>query len=178
MMGKQIEQWQLAKPAVRSAKGVVAAQNFRAAEVGAQVLRGGGNAVDAAVATAFALGVVEPWMSGLGGVGYMMVYLAAERRTHLVDFAAIAPKTLDPAAYPLTGQGTDSDLFGWPEVEGGHNVHGPLAIGAPGAVAGFALALEMGARLEDLAETIHAHPTQSEGVQEAALKALGAAIHG
>ncbi len=44
--------------------------------------------------------------------------------------------------------------------------------------AGFALALEMGARLEDLAETIHAHPTQSEGVQEAALKALGAAIHG
>jgi dihydrolipoamide dehydrogenase len=43
--------------------------------------------------------------------------------------------------------------------------------------AGFALALEMGARLEDLAETIHAHPTQSEGVQEAAMKALGAAIH-
>jgi len=44
--------------------------------------------------------------------------------------------------------------------------------------AGFALALEMGARLEDLAETIHAHPTQSEGLQEASLKALGMAIHG
>lgn len=44
--------------------------------------------------------------------------------------------------------------------------------------AGFALALEMGARLEDIADTIHAHPTQSEGLQESCLKALGRAIHG
>ncbi len=141
-MGQQIEQWQIAKPAVRAAGGVVAAQNARAAAVGAEVLRGGGNAVDAAVATAFALAVVEPWMSGLGGGGYMMVHLAAERRTQLVDFAMIAPRALDPAAYPLTGMGTDSDLFGWPEVAGARNVHGPLAIAAPGAVDGLGLALE------------------------------------
>jgi dihydrolipoamide dehydrogenase len=43
--------------------------------------------------------------------------------------------------------------------------------------AGFALALEMGARLEDIAGTIHAHPTQSEAFQEAALRALGRAVH-
>ncbi|NVJ69079.1 MAG: dihydrolipoyl dehydrogenase, partial [Alphaproteobacteria bacterium] len=43
--------------------------------------------------------------------------------------------------------------------------------------AAFSLALEMGARLEDIAGTIHAHPTQSEGFQEAALKALGHALH-
>ena len=145
-MGQKIEQWQITKPAVRAAGGVVAAQNVRAAAVGAEVLRGGGNAVDAAVATAFALAVVEPWMSGLGGGGYMMVHLAgreaAEGRTQLVDFAMIAPRALDPAAYPLTGKGTDSDLFGWPEVAGARNVRGPLAIAAPGAVDGLGLALE------------------------------------
>jgi gamma-glutamyltranspeptidase/glutathione hydrolase len=141
-MGQSIERWVVEKPAVSSEKGVVAAQNGRAAELGAEVLRAGGNAVDAALATAFALAVLEPWMSGLGGGGYMMVYSAAEGRVHLVDFSMVAPRALDPAAYPLTGGGTDSDLFGWPEVEGGRNVHGPLAIATPGAVAGFALALE------------------------------------
>src|SRR3546814_1406817 len=62
------------KEAVRSAHGVVAAQNQKAADIGAAVLRTGGNAVDAAVATAFALGALEPWMSGIGGCGYMMVW--------------------------------------------------------------------------------------------------------
>ncbi len=141
-MAGQIEQWQISKPVVRSPRGVVAAQNFRAAEVGVEVLRAGGNAVDAAVAAGFALAVVEPWMSGLGGGGYMTIYLAAERRVHVVDFAMIAPKALDPAAYPLTGGGPDLDLFGWPEVEGGRNVKGPLAVATPGAVDGFGLALE------------------------------------
>jgi dihydrolipoamide dehydrogenase len=60
-----------------------------------------------------------------------------------------------------------------------HIVLGVQAVG--GGVselsAGFSLALEMGARLEDIAGTIHAHPTQSEAVLEAALKALGHAIH-
>ncbi len=60
-----------------------------------------------------------------------------------------------------------------------HLLLGIQAVGAGIAElsAGFALALEMGARLEDIAATIHAHPTQSEGVQEAAFKALGHAIH-
>ncbi len=137
-----LEQWQITKPAVRSDQGVVAAQNAQAAAVGAEVLRSGGNAVDAAVATAFALSVLEPWMSGLGGGGYMLVYLAAERRVHAVDFAMIAPRALDPAAFPLVGGGRDRDLFGWPAVEGERNVAGPLAIAAPGAVDGFGLALE------------------------------------
>ena len=59
------------KTVCRSAGGIVAAQHRVAAEVGAQVLSTGGNAVDAAIATSFAIGVVEPWMSGLAGGGAM-----------------------------------------------------------------------------------------------------------
>jgi dihydrolipoamide dehydrogenase len=60
-----------------------------------------------------------------------------------------------------------------------HLVLGVQAVGAGVSElsAAFALAVEMGARLEDIAGTIHAHPTQSEGFQEAALKALGQALH-
>ncbi len=136
-----IEQWELRKPPTRAAGGVVAAQSVRAAEVGAAVLSDGGNAVDAAVATAMALAVAEPWMSGLGGCGYMMVYRAADRTVHVVDFGCLSPAGLDPAAYPLAEGAVDDDLFGWPEVAEGRNVHGPLSIAVPGSVDGLALAL-------------------------------------
>ncbi len=53
------------KSVIKSPHGIVAAQSRAAAAVGAQVLAAGGNAVDAAVATGFAIGVVEPWMNGL-----------------------------------------------------------------------------------------------------------------
>ncbi|MGY4411909.1 gamma-glutamyltranspeptidase [Bradyrhizobium sp. LB7.1] len=55
------------KPAVTSKGGIVASQSRRAAEVGAQVLAAGGDCVDAIVATTFALNVLEPWNSGMGG---------------------------------------------------------------------------------------------------------------
>ena len=137
-----IEQWQITKPVVRADRGIVAAQNARAAAIGAEVLRAGGNAVDAAVATGFALCALEPWMSGLGGGGYMLVYLAEQGCVHAVDFAMVAPRSLSPAAFPLAGGGRDRDLFGWPAVEGERNVAGPLSIATPGAVDGFGLALE------------------------------------
>ena len=69
------------KAALRTGQGVVAAQHRRAAEVGAKVLAGGGDAVDAAIATSFALGVLEPWMSGIGGGGAMVLYRATESNT-------------------------------------------------------------------------------------------------
>ncbi len=137
-----IENWQISKPVARSPRGVVAAQNWRAAQVGAEILEAGGNAVDAAVATACALAVAEPWMSGLGGCGYMVVHSAAAQSVQVVDFGTVAPRALDPAAYPLSSEaGADHDLFGWPGVEGAGNVRGPLSLGVPGSVAGFALAL-------------------------------------
>src|SRR6266545_5655767 len=118
------QNWQVRKPAARSRRGVVASQHRVAAEVGAEMLAAGGNAVDAAVAAGFALAAVEPWNSGLGGIGYMLVYLAKENRVEVVDFGPVSPRGLDPASYPLSG-GYTTDLFTWPTVQDDRNVHGP-----------------------------------------------------
>ncbi|HUA52053.1 MAG TPA: gamma-glutamyltransferase [Candidatus Sulfotelmatobacter sp.] len=135
------DRWQLRKPAVTSRRGLVAAQHPEAARVGAEILARGGNAVDAAIATAFALGTTEPWMSGLGGGGIMLIYRADERQVHAVDYTMNAPKRLDPKRYPTVG-GVDDGLFGWPVVEDERNQLGYESIAVPGAVAGFALARE------------------------------------
>jgi len=127
------------KPAVRSTGGIVAAQHRRAAEVGARVLARGGNAVDAAIATSFALGVLEPWMSGPGGGGAMVVRMAGEDRVSVVDFAMRAPAALDPADYPLDG-GLSTGLFPWPTVVEDRNARGATAIAVPGLVDGMGVA--------------------------------------
>ncbi len=138
---RPIETWTIAKPAVESANGLVASQHHVASDIGAAVLAAGGNAVDAAATTSLAIGTVEPWMSGLGGGGFMLVYLAAEDRVHAVDFGMVAPRKLDPADYPLTGD-TASDLFGWPAVHDDRNLRGFASMAIPGYVAGIALAAE------------------------------------
>ena len=140
-IGGTIETWQIRKPAVESRHGIVASQHFEASQIGARVLAEGGNAVDAAVAAGVAIGTVEPWMSGLGGGGHMLVYLAAENRAFDVDFGMRAPRALNPDDYPLVS-GTDSDLFGWPAVLDNRNVVGPYSFAVPGFVAGMATALE------------------------------------
>jgi hypothetical protein len=71
---------QVRKPAVVSKGGIVAAQSGKAAEVGAEVLAVGGDCVDAVVSTTFALGVLEPWMSSVGGGGAMVLYRARDDR--------------------------------------------------------------------------------------------------
>jgi len=138
------ETWEITKPAVTSSGGLVASHHHEASAIGAEVLASGGNAVDAAVATGMAIGVLEPWMSGIGGCGYMMVYEAETGRCHAVDFGTIAPRSLDPADYPLEDSAgdTDDDLFGWPRVVGDCNVQGPLSIAVPTQVAGLGAALE------------------------------------
>jgi gamma-glutamyltranspeptidase/glutathione hydrolase len=125
------------KPAVTSKGGIVAAQSSRAAHVGAEVLAAGGDCVDAVIATTFALGVLEPWMSGLGGGGAMVLYRAREGRYEVIDYGMRAPASLDPADYPLTGDGAASDIFPWPRVKDDRNIHGPGSIAVPGVVAGM-----------------------------------------
>ncbi|WP_413204250.1 gamma-glutamyltransferase [Rhodospirillum sp. A1_3_36] len=131
---------QVRKVVVPARGGVVAAQHRRAAEVGAEVLAAGGDAIDAAVATSFAIGVVEPWMSGPAGGGAMVIWRAAERRAETVFFGMRSPRSLDPAAFPLEGSGRASDLFPWASVVEDRNVSGPLSIAVPGTVAGMGLA--------------------------------------
>ncbi len=137
----ETQNWQVRKPAARSRRGIVASQHRLAAEVGAETLAAGGNAVDAAVAAGFALSAIEPWNSGLGGIGYMLVYLAKENRVEVVDFGPVSPRALDPADFPLSG-GLAGDLFAWPAVVEDRNVHGPLSFALPGEVDGLGLALE------------------------------------
>ena len=132
------ETWSIRKSVVHTSGGLVAAQHVGAAEVGADVLAADGNAVDAALATSLALGVLEPWMSGLGGGGVMIV-AKAEGGADAIDFGMVAPARLDPAAYPLV-EGRDDELFGWPAVLERRNLLGPLSIAVPGQAAGLALA--------------------------------------
>ena len=135
-----VQNWQVRKPLARSRNGIVATQNKIAGAAGVKILNAGGNAVDAAVATGLALAAVEPWNSGLGGVGFMLVYLAKEKKVHVVDFGPISSRNVNPADFPLTG-GFTTDLFTWPTVKDDRNVHGPNSIAVPGHVDGMATAL-------------------------------------
>lgn len=138
-----IETWSLSKPAVTGRRGVVASQNVEASQVGAAVLEAGGNAIDAAVATALALCVAEPWMSGLGGGGFAVVHHAKTGATKVVDFGMIAPRGLDPATYAIDEKRVaPADLFGWPAVVEDRNLAGYHSIAVPGSCAGYATLLE------------------------------------
>jgi gamma-glutamyltranspeptidase / glutathione hydrolase len=130
------------KRVVATPAGVVASQHKRAAQVGASVLAAGGDAVDAAVATSFALGVVEPWMSGMAAGGCMVLWRADEQRAHVVNYGMRSPRELDPKDYPLAGAGRSSDLFPWEAVVGDRNVQGATAVAVPGVVSGMGIAHE------------------------------------
>ena len=134
------------KRVVAARGGIVAAQHKRAAQVGASILETGGDAVDAAVATSFALGVVEPWMSGIAAGGCMLVWRAGEAKPCAIDYGMRSPAELDPAHYPIVG-GLAPDLFAWPRVKDDRNVQGAAAVAVPGVVAGMALAHERYGRL-------------------------------
>ena len=128
----------VAKTVIETEHGVVAAQHSLAARAGAEVLAAGGDAVDAAVATSFAIGVLEPWMSGPAGGGAMLLWRAGEGRAHAINHGMRSPAALDPADYPLAGTGrTASDLFPWEAVVDDRNLEGATAVAVPGVVDGL-----------------------------------------
>ena len=125
------------KTVIESKHGVVASQHRRAAEAGAAALAAGGDAVDAAIATSFALGVVEPWMSGPAGGGGLMLWRADEGKAYALNYGMRSPAELQVADYPLTGTGKSNNLFPWDSVEGDRNIQGATAIAVPGLVDGM-----------------------------------------
>ena len=139
------QHWQVTKPAARGRRGVVASQSRAAAEAGIAILEAGGNAADAAVGMAFALAAMEPWNSGLGGIGFAQL-AAPGKPAQTLDFGPVSPAGLDPSAFPMTGR-MKQDLFSWPEVEGDRNIHGPLSFVIPSAVAGYAALHEAHGRM-------------------------------
>jgi gamma-glutamyltranspeptidase/glutathione hydrolase len=134
-------EWYISRLEARGRGGMVAAKTAGAAEAGAEILRKGGNAVDAAVATAFAAAVVEPWMNGIGGGGYMVVHAPGDDPA-VVEYPMVAPAGARPEMFPLSGAGVDEGLFGWPSVVDNANVWGYKSVAVAGTTAGLAAALE------------------------------------
>ncbi len=115
--------------------GAVAAGHPLTARVGAQVLEGGGNAVDACVAAAFASGVTESPLTGPGSGGFMLIHRASNRSTRVADFFVCAPGL--GSIRPRGGAMQDVDLsFGDSEMTQIFRI-GPASCAVPGTVAGL-----------------------------------------
>ena len=91
------------RPVVMGKNGMVCAGHPLAAQAGMAVLQKGGNAIDAAIATAAALNVVEPNMSGIGGDGYIMVYNKAQNKIDICNATGAAPYATELAWYQANG---------------------------------------------------------------------------
>ena len=122
------------KTEARSTGGMVATKDIHATKAGLQMLEMGGNAVDAAVAACFAIGVVEPWSCGIGGGGYMVYQLGD--RGGVIGFPMKGPLDAAPDMYEFTGEAAVGN-FGWPGVVNNENLEGFRSIAVPGAVAGL-----------------------------------------
>ncbi|HXI54653.1 MAG TPA: gamma-glutamyltransferase [Polyangia bacterium] len=113
-------------PPWRAAHAAVASDHPSASQAGWSRLRAGGNAIDAACATALALGVVHPFASGMGGGGFAVIYVAKEHKAYALDFRERAPAAIRPEMYLREGK-ADPIL----------STQGGLAAGVPGEVRGL-----------------------------------------
>ena len=108
------------RPPATGRRGMVASGSQHATIAGLRALQAGGNAVDAAVAVAAGLNVAEPFMSGMGGVGIGLVYMATEGKTRTINFSGHAPNDIDPSGM------TRADME-----------YGPLSMLVPGNIGGW-----------------------------------------
>ncbi len=135
------EQWKINKKALHSENGIVSSQNWIASAIGADVMARGGNAIDAAVACAFALNIVEPWMCGLGGSGYILIWLEKTKTIKAIDFQGVLPEKISIEDYKIDPTIPNS-IMGFPGVKNEDNVIGYKSITVPGAVSGLSKALK------------------------------------
>lgn len=117
----------------RHRRGAVAADSTVASEAGIEIMKAGGNAVDAAIATALTLCVTRPYSCGLGGGGFMLVFDPATGEATALDFRETCPSGIGPETYvdrPPTASGYDPSMYGG------------LAAAVPGEIAGLVAAHE------------------------------------
>ncbi|HUD00455.1 MAG TPA: gamma-glutamyltransferase, partial [Candidatus Polarisedimenticolaceae bacterium] len=108
------------------ANGLVVSDSPLATKAGMEMLDRGGNAIDAAIATAYALAVVDQASSGIGGGGFMIIYETKDRRAHALDFRETAPEGARKELYIKEGKAVPS-----------LSLTGALAVAVPGEVAGL-----------------------------------------
>ena len=129
--------WSFAKRAEPTRSGLVTARHPLAAAAGRELLRAGGNAVDAAIATILATGVVHPFATGLGGGGLLTVCGPDDgAASQTLDYRAEAPAAASPTCFELAGE-PSVGLLGWAGVAGRANEIGPRSVGVPGTVTGL-----------------------------------------
>lgn len=116
--------------AVTAKNGMVVAQEALATQIGVDILKAGGNAVDAAVATGFALAVTYPRAGNIGGGGFMVIWLAKPKKAVAIDYREMAPQAIHKDSF-LDDQGN---------ADPQKSLKSGLGIGVPGSVAGLALA--------------------------------------
>jgi gamma-glutamyltranspeptidase/glutathione hydrolase len=121
------------RPVVMACNGMVVSAHPLASQAGLRMLLEGGNAIDAAVATAATLNVVEPYMSGVGGIGVLLCYLAKEQRLRVLNFSGCAPLAAEPHLFDLESRRVGSraalvpgNVAGWLTL---HETYGRMARG-------------------------------------------------
>ncbi|MCE3263346.1 MAG: ggt [Pseudoduganella sp.] len=119
-------------PVATGTGGAVATISEPASQAALAILNKGGNAVDAAVAAAAALGVTDPFSCGIGGGGFMVIYLAKENRVITLDHREVAPAAFQPSAFAPEGKALDYDSA----------IASGMAVGVPGTVRGWHDALD------------------------------------
>jgi gamma-glutamyltranspeptidase/glutathione hydrolase len=119
-------------PVATGTGGAVATISEKASEAALTILNSGGNAIDAAVAAAATLGVTDPFSCGIGGGGFMVIYLAKDKRVVTIDHRETAPASFSPAVFQDGGKPIDFDTA----------VASGAAVGVPGTVRGWHEALD------------------------------------
>lgn len=136
--------WVHAKTSVHVHHGLVTARHPLAAEAGLDVLRRGGNALDAAAATILATGVVQPFATTIGGGG-LLTAVRPDGQAYTVDYRSEAPAAATPDVYGATS--ATPGLVGWSGVPGRANEIGHRAVAVPGTVPGLIAAHQVLGRL-------------------------------
>ncbi|MGV2129517.1 gamma-glutamyltransferase family protein [Agrobacterium vitis] len=130
--------WIHDKSEAQASGGMVSSRHPLSAEAGMQILRAGGNAVDAAIAASFAESVVQPAASTIGGGGLFTVR-TADGEAHGINYMWQAPQRASADMYPMVGK-PERGLFGWSGVKDAANEFGGLAAAIPGSVSGLTTA--------------------------------------